>query len=33
MTVEEVALLLRKSESTIYRMAQKRRMPSLMIGG
>ena len=33
MTVEEVALLLRKSEYTIYRMAQKRRMPSLMIGG
>ena len=33
MTVDELAHLLRKSASTVYRMAQKRQIPSLLIGG
>ena len=33
LTVREVAKLLQKSHFSIYRMAQKRQIPSLMIGG
>jgi len=33
LTVREVAELLQKSPYTIYRMAQKRQIPSLVIGG
>ncbi len=33
LTVREVAELLQKSHFSIYRMAQKRQIPSLMIGG
>ena len=33
LTVREVAELLQKSHFSIYRMAQRRQIPSLMIGG
>ncbi len=33
MTVDELAALLRKSSCTVYRLAQKKQLPSLVIGG
>lgn len=33
LTVDELAPLLRKSTSTVYRLAQRRQLPSLRIGG
>ena len=33
LTVEEVAAMLRKSECTIYRLAQRKQLPSMVIGG
>ncbi len=33
MTIDEVADILEKSKFTIYRMAQKKKIPALLIGG
>ena len=33
LTVEEVALIFRKSECTVYRLAQRKQLPSMVVGG